>query len=81
MQNKSLKSRRSAIPYDSCVLEMPVDFARAHNLPEKSFVSLTLRNGELRSEIINYHEEDERVIEDFVCAFPGLDEEMRKVGD
>lgn len=66
---------------DSCVVEIPRDFAISHGFPERSFVSLTLRNGKLVSEIIPYDEKDELEIEGFLSNFPKFDEEMKRIGD
>lgn len=67
--------------FDSLVVEIPADFALSHGLPEKSFVTLTLRDGKVDSEIISYSEDDEKEIEEFLVDFPGFNEEMKKVGD
>lgn len=66
---------------DSCVVEIPRDFAIAHGFPERSFVSLTLQNGKLISEIIPYDEKDELEIEEFLSNFPKFDKEMKRIGD
>ena len=63
--------------FDSCVVEVPKEFALANGFPEKCFVSLTLRNGKLESEIIEYSDRDEQEVEEF----PRLDEKLKKVGD
>ncbi|HXG83148.1 MAG TPA: hypothetical protein VNI84_03885 [Pyrinomonadaceae bacterium] len=67
--------------FDSLVVEIPKDFAVSHGLPEKSFVTLTLRNGKMTSEIISYSDTDEKEVEEFLADFPGFDEEMKKIGD
>jgi len=67
--------------FDSLIIEIPKDFAISHNLPEKSFVTLTLQNGKINSEIISYSNEDEKEIEKFLADFPEFDEEMKRVGD
>ena len=67
--------------FDSCVVEVPKEFALANGFPEKCFVSLTLRNGKLESEIIGYSDQDEKEVEEFINDFPNLDEELRKIGD
>jgi hypothetical protein len=75
------KSKSEEQNFDSLVVEIPKDFALSHGLPEKSFVTLTLRNGKMESEIISYTDEDEKEIEDFLAAFPEFDEELKKIGD
>ena len=67
--------------FDGLIVEIPKDFAISHDLPEKSFVTLTLQNGRVTSEIISYSDEDEKEIEEFFAAFPELDAEMKKIGD
>lgn len=67
--------------FDSCIVEVPKEFALANGLPEKCFVSLTLRNGKLESEIIEYADRDEQEVEEFIKDFPTLGEELKKVGD
>ncbi len=67
--------------YDSCIVEVPKEFALANGFPEKCFVSLTLRNGKLDSEIVEYSDRDEREVEEFINDFPGLSEELKQVGD
>ena len=48
------KKKKAERTFDSCAVQIPKEFALANGLPEKSFVSLTLRNGKLESEIIAY---------------------------
>ncbi len=67
--------------FDSCIVEVPKEFALANGFPEKCFVSLTLRNGKLESEIIEYNDQDEKEVEEFINDFPNFDEELRKIGD
>ena len=67
--------------FDSCVVEVPKEFALANGFPEKCFVSLTLRNGKLESEIVEYTDQDEKEVAEFINAFPGLNEELKQVGD
>ncbi|MDQ3713234.1 MAG: hypothetical protein M3388_13580 [Acidobacteriota bacterium] len=67
--------------FDSLIVEIPKDFAVSHGLPEKSFATLTVRNGKIVSEIISYSDEDEKEVEEFLAEFPEFDEEMKKVGD
>ena len=67
--------------FDSCVVELPKEFALANGFPEKCFVSLTLRNGKLNSEIIEYLDQDEKEVEDFINDFPNLNEELKQIGD
>jgi hypothetical protein len=52
--------------FDSCVVEVPRGFALANGFPEKCFVALTLRNGKLESEIIEYSEADEKEVDEFM---------------
>ncbi len=75
LRNKTSKN------FDSCVVEIPKEFALANGFPEKCFVSLTLRNGKLESEIVEYSDADEREVEEFINDFPDLNEELKKVGD
>lgn len=67
--------------FDSCVVELPKEFALANGFPEKCFVSLTMRNGKLDSEIIEYIDQDEKEVEEFINEFPTLNEELKKIGD
>ena len=67
--------------FDSLIVEIPKDFAISHDLPEKSFVTLTLQDGKINSEIISYSDADEKEIEKFLADFSNFDEEMKKVGD
>ena len=73
--------KKTTKSFDSCVVEVPKEFALANGFSEKCFVSLTLRNGKLESEIIEYTEQDEKEVADFINAFPGLNEELKQVGD
>ncbi len=75
LEKKSTKS------FDSCVVEVPREFALANGFPEKCFVSLTLRNGKLESEIVGYSDQDEKEIEEFLNDYPQLNEELRKIDD
>jgi hypothetical protein len=77
---ETLKKRTSK-NFDSCVVEVPKEFALANGFPEKCFVSLTLRNGKLESEIIEYSDRDEQEVEEFIKDFPTLSEELKRVGD
>ncbi len=67
--------------YDSCVVEVPKEFALANGFPEKSFVSLTMKNGILNSEIIEYFDHDEKEVDEFINEFPNLNEELKQIGD
>ncbi len=67
--------------FDSLIVEIPKDFAISHGLPEKSFATLTIRDGKIISEVISYTSEDEKEVEEFLAEFPGFDEEMKKIGD
>jgi len=73
--------KRASKNFDSCVVEVPKEFALANGFPEKCFVSLTLRNGKLESEIIEYSDRDEQEVEEFIKDFPTLNEELKQVGD
>ena len=73
--------KRTSKNFDSCVVEVPKEFALANGFPEKCFVSLTLRNGKLESEIIEYSDRDEREVKEFIKDFPTLNEELKRVGD
>ena len=72
---------KSTKNFDSCVVEVPREFALANGFPERCFVSLTLRNGKLESEIIEYSDEDEKDVDEFLNDYPDLNEEFKKVGD
>lgn len=67
--------------FDSCIVEPPKEFARANGFPEKCFISLTMRNGKLDSEVIQYSEDDEKEVEEFINDFPTLDEKLKKIND
>ncbi|MGI8786856.1 MAG: hypothetical protein ACR2HG_03740 [Pyrinomonadaceae bacterium] len=67
--------------FDSLIVEIPKDFAVFHGLPEKSFASLTVRDGKIVSEIISYSEKDEKEVEEFLNEFSDFDEEMKRIGD
>jgi hypothetical protein len=73
--------KRTSKNFDSCVVEVPKEFALANGFPEKCFVSLTLRNGKLESEIIEYSDRDEQEVEEFIKDFPTFNEELKRVGD
>jgi hypothetical protein len=75
LEKKSTKS------FDSCVVEVPREFALANGFPEKCFVSLTLRNGKLESEIVEYSDQDEKDVEEFLNDYPNLNEELKQIGD
>ena len=68
LEKKSTKS------FDSCVVEVPREFALANGFPEKCFVSLTLRDGKLKSEIVEYSSQDEKDVEEFLNEYPDLNE-------
>ncbi len=74
-------NNRISKPFDSCIVEVPKEFALANGFPEKCFVSLTLQNGKLKSEIIEYSDNDEKEVEEFINSFPNLNEELKQVGD
>ncbi|MBX3290368.1 MAG: hypothetical protein KF855_13605 [Acidobacteria bacterium] len=67
--------------FDSLVVEIPRDFAVDHGLPERSLATLTVRDGKILSEIIEYSADDENEVDEFLNDFPGFDEEMRSLGD
>lgn len=68
--------------FDSCILEVPKEFALANGFPEKCFVSLTIKNGQLNSEIIEFSDDDdESEVEEFINNFPNLNEELKRIGD
>lgn len=74
-------NKKTAKNFDSCVIEVPKEFALANGFPEKCFVSLTLKNGKLKSEIIEFTGADEKEVEEFINDFPTLSEELKKSGD
>lgn len=67
--------------FNSCVVEIPKEFALANGFPERCFVSLTMRGGKLESEIIEFNEQDEKEVDEFIEDFPNLGEELKKIGD
>ncbi len=67
--------------FDSCIVEVPREFALANGFPEKCFVSLTMRNGQLSSEIIEFNDQDENEVDDFIERFPMLNEKLKHIGD
>ncbi len=67
--------------FDSCIVEVPREFALANGFPEKCFVIMTMQNGKLASEVIEHNDQDESGVEEFFNNFPTLNEEMKKVGD
>lgn len=74
-------NKKTSRNFDSCVVEVPKEFALANGFPEKCFVSLTLQNGILKSEIVEYSDQDEKEVADFINDFPNLSEELKKIGD
>ena len=74
-------NKRPTKNYDSCVVAMPREFALANGFPEKCFVSLTVREGKLESEIVEYSNEDAQEVAEFLAAFPQLNEELKRLGD
>ena len=62
--------------FDSCIVEVPREFALANGFPEKCFVSMTVRNGQLVSEIIEFNDQDEKEVEEFIAKLPTLNEEL-----
>ena len=73
--------KKTSKSFDSCIVEVPKEFALANGFPEKCLVNLTLRNGKLESEIIEYVARDEKEIDEFINNFPQLSEELKRVGD
>ena len=61
--------------FDSYIVEVPREFALANGFPEKCFVSMTMRDGKLISEIVEYNNQDETEVEEFIANFPALNEE------
>lgn len=76
-----VSDEKSSKNFDSCVVELPKEFALANGFPEKCFVSLTIRDGILNSEIVEFTNQDEKEIEDFINEFPNLNEELKQIGD
>ena len=81
MLEKTKKKEKAVRAFDSCVIEMPREFAIANDLPSRSFVSLTMRKGKLISEIVLYEDSDLKEVDDFLADFPHFDEEMKAIGD
>ena len=75
------KQKKIVGEYNSCVIELPAEFISANNLPAQSFVRLTVQDDKVESEIIVYTDADEKKIQDFITAFPGFNEEMKRLGD
>jgi hypothetical protein len=73
--------KKTSKNYDSCIVEIPKEFALANGFPEKCFVSLTMRNGKLNSEIVEYNEQDEKDVDEFINDFPTFNEELKQLGD
>ena len=73
--------KKSTKNFDSCIVEVPREFALANGFPERCFVSLTLRSGKLESEIIEYSDSDEKEVDEFLNDYPDLNEELKKIGD
>jgi hypothetical protein len=67
--------------FDSCIVEVPREFALANGFPAKCFVSLTLRDGKLDSEIVEYFDSDEKEVDEFISDFPNLDQELKQLAD
>ena len=65
--------------FDSCVIELPKEFALANGFPAKCFVSITLQDSKLNSEIIEFIDQDEKEFEEFINDFPNLSEQLRNV--
>ena len=72
--------KKLAKNFDSCVVEVPKEFDLANGFPEKCFVSLTLRNNKLESEIVEYFDQDEKEVKEFLTDFPNINEELKQVG-
>jgi hypothetical protein len=67
--------------YESCVVEIPKGFALANGFPEKCFVSLTMRNGKLNSEIVEYNDKTRKMLTNLLAIFPTFNEELKRLGD
>ncbi|MEQ1604919.1 MAG: hypothetical protein ABL999_08620 [Pyrinomonadaceae bacterium] len=76
---KSNKATRK--DFDSLLIEIPTDFARSHGLPEQAIAALTVKDGKLSSEIIEYSDTDKSEVEGFLEQFPDLNEEMISSGE
>ena len=44
-------------------------------------MSLTLQDGKLKSEIVEYSSQDEKDVEEFLNEYPDLNEELKHIGD
>ncbi len=73
--------KKTSENYDSCIVEVPKEFALANGFPAKCFVSLTMKNGKLNSEIIEFTDQDEKEVDEFINEFPNLNEELKQIGD
>lgn len=73
--------KKTSENYDSCIVEVPKEFALANGFPAKCFVSLTIKNGKLNSEIIEFTDQDEKEVDEFISEFPNLHEELKQIAD
>ena len=67
--------------FDSCVFELPKEFAVANGLPENSFAILTLKNGKIETNVFSPGAEDEREVDEFIREFGDFNEEIKRIGD
>lgn len=74
-------SVRVAKDFDSCVFELPRDFAAANGLPENSFAVLTLKNGKVETNVFSPDANDEREVSEFIEEFGDFNEEIKRIGD
>ncbi|MGI8639202.1 MAG: hypothetical protein ACR2MG_04540 [Pyrinomonadaceae bacterium] len=78
LENQPIKTAKE---FDSCVFELPQDFAVANGLPENSFAILTLKDSKVEAKVFSPTAEDENEVEEFLEEFGDFNEEMKRLGD
>lgn len=78
---EKIKKSKGEGTFDSCVFELPKEFANANGIASNSFAVLTLQNGKLEAEVFSPSVEDETEVEEFLSEFGGFSEEIEKLGD
>ncbi len=76
-----LEKQLTAKEFDSCVFELPPDFAAANGLPENSYAVLTLKDGKVDAEVFSPTVEDEKKVEEYIEEFADFNVEMKRIGD
>ena len=67
--------------FDSCVFELPPDFAAANGLPENSYAVLTLKDGRVDASVFSPTAQDENEVENFIEEFGDFNVEIKRIGD